>query len=144
MRSGSRRTFRLTRVLSGLGCIWEDLHKIGEEVPPGCWHCEEEVHSAQHTLEERSAWAPERRELQLLVGWDLSLYPAWLRAVEFGERWPPSASRSCSGKRRRSEVANRGPRSAAVSEEDRDCGEPRRRLAASQAGVNPTQEGNPG
>ncbi|XP_076301992.1 uncharacterized protein LOC143220147 [Lasioglossum baleicum] len=50
MKSGGRRTFRLTQVLSGHGCFGEILNKIGRAVTPGCWFCDAEVDSALHTL----------------------------------------------------------------------------------------------
>ncbi|XP_076302616.1 uncharacterized protein LOC143220942 [Lasioglossum baleicum] len=73
MKSGGRRTFRLTQVLSGHGCFGEYLNKIGREVTPGCHHCGEEVDSPDHTLETCPAWAKERRALVQCVDWDLSL-----------------------------------------------------------------------
>ncbi|XP_076303074.1 uncharacterized protein LOC143221532 [Lasioglossum baleicum] len=58
MRSRSKRTFRLTQVLSGDGCVGEYLHMIWKEATPGWWHCEAEVDSVLHTLEQCPALTP--------------------------------------------------------------------------------------
>ncbi|XP_076302275.1 uncharacterized protein LOC143220533 [Lasioglossum baleicum] len=56
MKSGGRRTFRLTQVLSGHACFGQYLNKIGRVVTPGCWFCDADVDIAQYTLEVCPTW----------------------------------------------------------------------------------------
>lgn len=79
-------TFRLTQMLSGHGCFGKYLRRIGREQTPVCHHCDGcPEDTAQHTLEECSAWASQRRDLIAAIGGsDLSL-PAVVEAIVGGE-----------------------------------------------------------
>ncbi|XP_045458122.1 uncharacterized protein LOC123668435 [Melitaea cinxia] len=80
-------TFRATQVLSGHGCFGGYLCRVaGREPSPRCHHCQDcDDESAQHVLEECSAWTEEREELRSVVGPDLSL-PAVISAMTGSER----------------------------------------------------------
>ncbi|XP_022834849.1 uncharacterized protein LOC111362405 [Spodoptera litura] len=80
LKREERISFRLTQVLTGHGCFGEYLNKIGREATTNCHHCESNLDSAQHTLEECPAWASERRVLVARIGRDLSL-PAVVTAM---------------------------------------------------------------
>jgi hypothetical protein len=59
--------FRMTQVLTGHGVFGEYLLKIQREVTIS-HHCQEEVDTAQHTLERCPAWEEPRRVLRLTIG----------------------------------------------------------------------------
>ncbi|XP_076303072.1 uncharacterized protein LOC143221530 [Lasioglossum baleicum] len=92
MKSGGRRTFRLTQVLSGHGCFGQYLNNIGREVTHGCWFCDAEVDTAQQTLKESPAWTAERRARQSAEGWDLSVLAIVPNMVEPERNWRAVAS----------------------------------------------------
>lgn len=73
-------TYRLTQVLTGHGCFGEYLNRIGREATAQCHHCAGNRDTAQHTLEECSAWDSERQTLIGHIGQDLSL-PAVVDAM---------------------------------------------------------------
>lgn len=73
-------SFRMTQILSGHGCFGTYLTRIGREETEICHHCGVNADSAQHTLEECSAWSNERRDLRAVTGRDLSL-PALIRSI---------------------------------------------------------------
>lgn len=72
-------TFRVTQLLTGHGCFGTYLYRIGKVDTPGCEHCDDEEaeDSAEHTLEECSAWSEERailrNSLGLVVGVDVEV-----------------------------------------------------------------------
>lgn len=80
-------TFRLTQVLTAHGCFGEYLHRVARREPtPACHHCGVcDVDTAQHTLEECSAWEGPRRALVAEIGVDLSL-PTVVAAMVGSER----------------------------------------------------------
>lgn len=87
-------SFRLTQVLTGHGCFGKYLRRIGRERTPACHHCVDcSEDTAQHTLEECSAWAQQRCALVTALGVeDLSL-PAVVRSmVESESSWDAVAS----------------------------------------------------
>ncbi|XP_068618732.1 uncharacterized protein [Battus philenor] len=73
-------TSRTLQVLSGYGCFGKYLSRIGREPSTICQHCGSEEDTAQHTLEERTAWGELRLELADTVGNDLSL-PGFVKAM---------------------------------------------------------------
>ncbi|XP_076302496.1 uncharacterized protein LOC143220793 [Lasioglossum baleicum] len=109
---GRLRTFRH-------GCFGEYLHKIGKEVTPVCWHCEAEVESAQHILEECPAWALERREFQRLVRWDLSLH-AIVPGIAASDRVRRAVASFCEQVMQRKEEAE-WSREKALPKKEEDC-----------------------
>ncbi|XP_072946162.1 trypsin, alkaline C-like [Epargyreus clarus] len=79
-------TFRLVQVLSGHGCFGKYLCRIARREPTTqCHHCSCDEDTAQHSLEECSAWDRKRRELVAVVGPDLSL-PVVVKAMVGSER----------------------------------------------------------
>ncbi|XP_018375573.1 PREDICTED: uncharacterized protein LOC108769210 [Trachymyrmex cornetzi] len=66
-------SFRMTQVLTGHGCFWRFLCRIGREASNRCWHCDALNDSAGHTLRYCPAWEVERAELRGVIGLDLSL-----------------------------------------------------------------------
>nr|XP_034830833.1 uncharacterized protein LOC117987875 [Maniola hyperantus] len=67
-------TYRLVQVLTGHGCFGKYLHQIARrEVNPACHECGAPSDTAQHTLMECAAWAPQRHLLSFTLGSDLSL-----------------------------------------------------------------------
>lgn len=85
-------TYRLTQVLTGHGCFGEYLSRIGREATPQCHHCGWDRDSAQHTLEQCSAWCEERGILVQRIGLDLSL-PSVVEAMLADETaWKAVAS----------------------------------------------------
>lgn len=88
-RSHGALTFRLVQLLTGHGCFGRYLHQIARKEPsPRCHHCVDcEEDTAQHTIEECSAWVADRRDLIEVVGDNLSL-PAIVKAMVGGkEAW---------------------------------------------------------
>lgn len=85
-------TYRLTQILTGHGCFGEYLSRIGREPTPQCHHCGWDSDSAQHTLEQCSAWCLERGILVNRIGQDLSL-PSVVEAMLVDETaWKAVAS----------------------------------------------------
>lgn len=88
-------TFHLTQILTGHGCFSAYLNKIGREQTTQCYHCGASEDTAQHTLEQCSAWCSERRVLIASIGQDLTLpsvvaamladKTAWKATVKFCE-----------------------------------------------------------
>ncbi|XP_076301788.1 uncharacterized protein LOC143219866 [Lasioglossum baleicum] len=120
-----RLTFRLTQVLSGHGCFGEYLHRMGREPTAQCHHCDAEVDTARHTLEECRAWAGPRRALCFAVeGWDLSLPVVLVRMIESERSWRAVTS-FCEEVMSRKEVAERAreadPNSARRSTKRTQC-----------------------
>ncbi|XP_011267654.2 uncharacterized protein LOC105258217, partial [Camponotus floridanus] len=67
-------SYHTTQVLTGHGCFGSYLCRIGKEATRRCHHCPVEEDTAQHTLEECSAWDVLRRDLRGVLGReDLSL-----------------------------------------------------------------------
>ena len=65
-------SYRITQVLTGHGCFGEYLKRIGAEATADCHDCNEDLDSAQHTLEECEAFKVQRRALSAVIGSDLS------------------------------------------------------------------------
>ena len=70
-RGGPPLTYRVSQVLTGHGCLFEYLHRIGKEATVRCHHCDAIVNSAQRTLKYCPAWTLPRRDLIVEIGWDL-------------------------------------------------------------------------
>lgn len=68
-------SFRVTQLLTGHGSFGTYLYRIGKVDTPMCEHCdnEEAEDSAEHTLEECSAWSEERAILRNSLGLDVSV-----------------------------------------------------------------------
>ncbi|XP_046742523.1 uncharacterized protein LOC124409151 [Diprion similis] len=89
-------TFRVTQLPTGHGCFAEFLNRIGRAEEPTCWHCEEAVDTASHTLEDCTAWEGERNALRETIGDDLTLdgvirgmvssEDGWAAVTRFAER----------------------------------------------------------
>ncbi|XP_076301641.1 uncharacterized protein LOC143219588 [Lasioglossum baleicum] len=127
-----RLTFRLTQVLSGHGCFGEYLHRMGREPTAQCHHCDAEVDTARHTLEECPAWAGPRRALCFAVeGWDLSLPVVFDRMIESERSWRAVTS-FCEEVMSRKEVAER-VREADPNSARRSCEIAKRAEATSRA-----------
>lgn len=62
-RSESELSFRMTQIMTSHGCFGAFLHRIGRDNISGCQHCDAQVDSAQHTLEECVAWRDQREML---------------------------------------------------------------------------------
>ncbi|KAJ8731739.1 hypothetical protein PYW08_014469 [Mythimna loreyi] len=92
LKRGERISYRLTQVLTGHGCFGEYLKKIGREATANCHHCEDDLDSAQHTLEECPAWASERQVLVAKIGRDLSLPAVVTAMLAETENWRAMAS----------------------------------------------------
>ncbi|XP_011866854.1 PREDICTED: uncharacterized protein LOC105561462 [Vollenhovia emeryi] len=91
-RTWARASYRTTQVLTGYGCFGEYLCRIGREPNPACHHCEEDLDTAQHTLDSCPAWDDQRRVLRDRIGADLSL-PAVVGAiVEREDTWEAFAT----------------------------------------------------
>lgn len=86
-RSWGHLTFHATQILSGHGCFGQYLHRIGREAVARCQHCPADNDTAQHTLETCEAWAEERRELQTVVGNDLSLRTLVGKILDAEDAW---------------------------------------------------------
>lgn len=65
--------FHLTQILTGHGCFGDYLHRIGREASSACFHCGDALDTAQHTLEDCSAWLVERSDLRQVIGPIISL-----------------------------------------------------------------------
>jgi len=83
-RSWGRLSFRATQVMTGHGCFGKYLRRIGRERTAECYECGAREDSAQHTLQDCSAWQARRRVLTASIGRDLSL-PAVVSAILRGE-----------------------------------------------------------
>lgn len=105
-RGFGRVTYRMTQVLTGHGCFGEYLCRIGREETAQCHHCDGDLDSAQHTLEECPAWDSERQDLVSQVGQDLSP-PALVRSMLRGERSWEAVTRFCESVMVRKEEAER-------------------------------------
>lgn len=85
-------SYRMTQVLSGHGCFGFFLHRIGRDETPRCQHCEAEVDTAQHTLEECPSWDAQREVLTRTIGWDLSVSAVVDSMLESKENWDAVAA----------------------------------------------------
>lgn len=72
-RSFGDVSFHITQLLTGHGCFSSFLHRIGRLETNGCFHCLNDVDSADHTLMLCSSWDNDRRDLTDVIGRDLAL-----------------------------------------------------------------------
>lgn len=66
-------TYRLTQLMSGHGCFYTYLYRIGKVESPICPFCELENDSAEHTIQRCPEWKDEREELEGKIGLNLEL-----------------------------------------------------------------------
>ena len=67
-------TFRLTQVITGVGCFGDFLCRIGREATSQCHSCDSgDEDSADHTLARCREWIDDRRVLESQLGPDLDL-----------------------------------------------------------------------
>ncbi|XP_063619672.1 uncharacterized protein LOC134792333 [Cydia splendana] len=92
-RSHGTVTFRLAQVMTGHGCFGHYLCRIKREANPACHECGAPDDTAQHTLEECSRWAVERRTMTaaLEVG-NLSLRNVVAAMLGSERKWKAVAS----------------------------------------------------
>ena len=92
-RRYGRLTFRLTQVITGVGCFGDYLCRIGREATSQCHSCGRGVQdSADHTLMDCPEWQDDRRVLRLQLGPDLSLATVVRRMAEDRGCWEAVAS----------------------------------------------------
>ncbi|XP_076685998.1 uncharacterized protein LOC143378006, partial [Andrena cerasifolii] len=73
-RRYGRLTFRLTQIITGVGCFGAYLCRIGREETSRCFSCDSgDEDTADHTLERCQEWIEDRRVLEAQLGPDLSL-----------------------------------------------------------------------
>ena len=73
-RGYGRLTFRLTQVITGVGCFGDYLCRIGREATSRCHSCGSgDEDSADHTLARCREWHDDRRVLEAQLGPDLDL-----------------------------------------------------------------------
>ncbi|XP_061728363.1 uncharacterized protein LOC133533407 [Cydia pomonella] len=81
-------TYRQVQVMTGHGCFGHYLYTIQREPSPVCHHCGYEDDTAHHTTVECPTWAPERRELELVLNVDdLSLHNIVARILVSERSW---------------------------------------------------------
>lgn len=79
-REHGQLSFHLTQILTGHGSFAAYIHRIGKDQSDTCHHCGQARDTAQHTLQDCSAWREQRAILRDKVGEDLSL-PALVGAM---------------------------------------------------------------
>lgn len=107
--------FHLTQILSRHGCFADYLHRINREETNVCFHCGQEIDTAQHTLSECTAWHTERSELCQIVGPDLTIASVIRSMLSSEDKWN-AVRRYCDTVMSQKEEAERIRRN-----NDRDC-----------------------
>lgn len=64
--------YRLTRALSGHGCIAYLLHRFGKLDSPSCWYCGHESDDALHTFFVEDAWHSRRYRMNVILGREIT------------------------------------------------------------------------
>ncbi|XP_025265401.1 uncharacterized protein LOC112638244 [Camponotus floridanus] len=77
----------MTQLLTGHGCLYTYLYRIGKASTPICPFCDEEEDSAEHTIQRCSVWNAERELLTSEIGEDLSLQTIVEKMCESEEGW---------------------------------------------------------
>lgn len=72
-RKHGELTYRITQILTGHGCFYSFLHRIGKANTSICPYCQQEEDTSEHTLQRCSKWDRERSELNRTIGPDLQL-----------------------------------------------------------------------
>lgn len=86
-RCHGQLSFHMTQILTGHGCFYTYLYRIGKANTPTCPFCHAEDDSSEHTLQKCSAWDNEREELQSILGGDLRLTTIVGKICESEEDW---------------------------------------------------------
>lgn len=63
-RKPGELSFHLTQAITGHGCFYSYLHKIGKQVSPACWYCDNPVDDAEHTIFHCDDWHHSRTRLE--------------------------------------------------------------------------------
>lgn len=79
--------FHATQLLSGHGCFYKYLYRIGKADFAICPFCESEEDSAEHTIERCGNWKDERDLLMSTIGNDLSLGSIVSKILDSEENW---------------------------------------------------------
>lgn len=66
-------TYRMTQLLTGHRCFSTFLYRIKKSPSVVCFHCSNQIDSAEHMLAECEAWRAERADLQEAIGRDITL-----------------------------------------------------------------------
>lgn len=86
-RHGSM-TFRIAQLATGHDCFGSYVHRVGKKRDASCLHCEEEIDSMEHTLQNCPAWAEKRTLLvEKLEIEELTLGTIMVAILESREKW---------------------------------------------------------
>jgi len=80
-------TYRITQLLTGHGCFYSYLFRIGKVESPLCPFCEVEPDTTEHTVQTCSAWSNERQKLIDEIGPDLQLAKIVEKICTSKEKW---------------------------------------------------------
>lgn len=80
-------TYRITQLLTGHGCFYSFLSRIGKAGTPLCPFCELESDTAEHTIQTCPEWTNERKKLTDEIGLDLRLGKIVEKICESKENW---------------------------------------------------------
>lgn len=86
-RKYGETTFHTTQLLTGHGCFYTYLLRIGKVDSAFCPFCEREEDSSEHTLARCENWSEERETLTSVIGDDLSLSTVVSKIVDSEECW---------------------------------------------------------
>lgn len=86
-RSHGSMTYRTTQLLTGHGCFYAYLFRIGKVDTPQCPFCDLEPDTAEHTIQVCPQWTNERQELQREIGTNLDLTRIVEKICISSENW---------------------------------------------------------
>ncbi|CAL1681048.1 unnamed protein product [Lasius platythorax] len=88
--------YHLSQMLTGHGSFNHYLHRIGKRLDESCWHCDAELDTVEHTIQECPAWEESRAllrtrlrtpgealSLEYLVGAILESEECWSAFLQF-------------------------------------------------------------
>lgn len=80
-------SFHVTQLLTGHGCLYAYLFRIGKVNTPICPFCDIEEDSVEHTIQKCPEWNVERELLTSEIGEDLSLSKIVEKMCESENGW---------------------------------------------------------
>jgi len=86
-RTHGELSFHTTQLLTGHGCLYTYLYRIGKANTPICPFCDIEEDSAEHTIQKCPEWNAERDLLTSEIGEDLSLDKIIEKMCESEDGW---------------------------------------------------------